>query len=158
MICVLDFHYNQENYKFFGSWCDFSGMISNRCFIFVIVPYRAKISFFFDKKDQEKWLLLRYTCHDLYNLKWVFVFACFSMNRCREKQRKEASRLQTVNRKLSAMNKLLMEENDRLQKQVSHLVYENGYFRQHSQNVSFFFFGDCVLMNNVLNLFCVSCE
>lgn len=60
------------------------------------------------------------------------------MFRCREKQRKEASRLQTVNRKLSAMNKLLMEENDRLQKQVSHLVYENGYFRQHTQNVSFF--------------------
>lgn len=50
--------------------------------------------------------------------------------RCREKQRKEASRLQTVNRKLSAMNKLLMEENDRLQKQVSQLVYENGYMRQ----------------------------
>jgi hypothetical protein len=36
------------------------------------------------------------------------------------------------------MNKLLMEENDRLQKQVSHLVYENGYFRQHTQNVCFF--------------------
>jgi hypothetical protein len=55
--------------------------------------------------------------------------------RCREKQRKEASRLQAVNRKLTAMNKLLMEENDRLQKQVSQLVYENGYFRQHTQNV-----------------------
>ncbi|KAG2249928.1 hypothetical protein Bca52824_089556 [Brassica carinata] len=53
---------------------------------------------------------------------------------CREKQRKEASRLQAVNRKLTAMNKLLMEENDRLQKQVSHLVYENSYFRQHPQN------------------------
>ena len=34
------------------------------------------------------------------------------------------------------MNKLLMEENDRLQKQVSHLVYENGYFRQQTQKVS----------------------
>lgn len=55
--------------------------------------------------------------------------------RCREKQRKEASRLQAVNRKLTAMNKLLMEENDRLQKQVSQLVYENGYFRQQTQNV-----------------------
>ena len=55
--------------------------------------------------------------------------------RCREKQRKEASRLQGVNRKLTAMNKLLMEENDRLQKQVSHLVYENSYFRQHTPNV-----------------------
>lgn len=40
-----------------------------------------------------------------------------------------------MNRKLSAMNKLLMEENDRLQKQVSQLVYENSYFRQHTQNV-----------------------
>lgn len=50
--------------------------------------------------------------------------------RCRDKQRKEASRLQSVNRKLSAMNKLLMEENDRLQKQVSHLVCENGYMKQ----------------------------
>ena len=34
--------------------------------------------------------------------------------------------MQTVNRKLTAMNKLLMEENDRLQKQVSRLVYENA--------------------------------
>ena len=36
-----------------------------------------------------------------------------------------------------------MEENDRLQKQVSQLVYENGYFRQQTQNVkkcSFFSF------------------
>ncbi|XP_019417530.1 PREDICTED: homeobox-leucine zipper protein ATHB-8-like isoform X1 [Lupinus angustifolius] len=56
----------------------------------------------------------------------------FQNRRCREKQRKEASRLQAVNRKLTAMNKLLMEENDRLQKQVSHLVYENSFFRQHT--------------------------
>lgn len=60
--------------------------------------------------------------------------------RCREKQRKEASRLQTVNRKLGAMNKLLMEENDRLQKQVSHLVYENGYMRTQLHTVSYFLF------------------
>ena len=59
------------------------------------------------------------------------------IDRCREKQRKEASRLQTVNRKLTAMNKLLMEENDRLQKQVSRLVYENGYMRQQLHNVRF---------------------
>ncbi|KAJ6743536.1 CLASS III HD-ZIP PROTEIN CNA1 [Salix viminalis] len=58
----------------------------------------------------------------------------FQNRRCREKQRKEASRLQAVNRKLTAMNKLLMEENDRLQKQVSQLVYENSYFRQQTQN------------------------
>ncbi|CAD6240327.1 unnamed protein product [Miscanthus lutarioriparius] len=54
--------------------------------------------------------------------------------RCREKQRKESSRLQALNRKLTAMNKLLMEENDRLQKQVSQLVYENGYYRQQTQS------------------------
>jgi homeobox-leucine zipper protein len=64
---------------------------------------------------------------------------CFLViGRCREKQRKEASRLQTVNRKLSAMNKLLMEENDRLQKQVSRLVYDNGYMKNqlHSPSVA----------------------
>lgn len=66
---------------------------------------------------------------------WTLLSFCNSAHRCREKQRKEASRLQAVNRKLTAMNKLLMEENDRLQKQVSQLVYENGYFRQHTQNV-----------------------
>ncbi|TYI80788.1 hypothetical protein E1A91_D05G110800v1 [Gossypium mustelinum] len=56
----------------------------------------------------------------------------------REKQKKESSRLQTVNRKLTAMNKLLMEENDRLQKQVSQMVCENGYMKQqlHTVNTS----------------------
>ncbi|TXG67786.1 hypothetical protein EZV62_009061 [Acer yangbiense] len=39
-----------------------------------------------------------------------------------------------MKRKLSAMNKLLMVENDRLQKQVSHLVYENGYMRTQLQS------------------------
>lgn len=32
--------------------------------------------------------------------------------------------------------KLLMEENDRLQEQVSQLVYESGYVKQQLQNVS----------------------
>lgn len=41
-----------------------------------------------------------------------------------------------MNRKLSAMNKLLMEENDRLQKQVSQLVCENGYMRQQLHTAS----------------------
>ena len=49
-----------------------------------------------------------------------------------------------------------MEENDRLQKQVSQLVYENGYFRQHTQIVrilfvilvTLFFIGFC---NFVIN-------
>lgn len=43
------------------------------------------------------------------------------------------------------MNKLLMEENDRLQKQVSHLVYENGYFRQQTQNVRDYSQSPCFL-------------
>ncbi|KAK0594796.1 hypothetical protein LWI29_000632 [Acer saccharum] len=34
------------------------------------------------------------------------------------------------------MNKLLMVENDHLQKQVSHLVYENGYMRTQLQSAS----------------------
>ncbi|KAG6520984.1 hypothetical protein ZIOFF_018049 [Zingiber officinale] len=50
-------------------------------------------------------------------------------------KRKESFGLLTVNRKLSAMNKLLMEENDWLQKQVSELVYQNGHMRQQVQNV-----------------------
>jgi len=41
-----------------------------------------------------------------------------------------------VNRKLTAMNKLLMEENERLQKQVSQLVHENAYMKRQLQNVS----------------------
>ncbi|KAG6492379.1 hypothetical protein ZIOFF_047342 [Zingiber officinale] len=60
----------------------------------------------------------------------------FASSRCREKQRKESFWFLTVNRKLSAMNKLLMEENDRLQKQVSDLVYQNGHMRQQVQNAS----------------------
>ncbi|XP_050232320.1 homeobox-leucine zipper protein ATHB-15 isoform X2 [Mercurialis annua] len=75
-------------------------------------------------------------CSILSNIEPKQIKVWFQNRRCREKQRKEASRLQAVNRKLTAMNKLLMEENDRLQKQVSHLVYENGYFRQHTQNTT----------------------
>ncbi|MED6204835.1 Homeobox-leucine zipper protein ATHB-15 [Stylosanthes scabra] len=75
-------------------------------------------------------------CPILSNIEPKQIKVWFQNRRCREKQRKEALRLQAVNRKLTAMNKLLMEENDRLQKQVSHLVYENGYFRQHTQNTT----------------------
>ncbi|KAJ9537678.1 hypothetical protein OSB04_030411 [Centaurea solstitialis] len=75
-------------------------------------------------------------CPILSNIEPKQIKVWFQNRRCREKQRKEASRLQSVNRKLTAMNKLLMEENDRLQKQVSHLVYENGCFRQHTQNAT----------------------
>ncbi|RYQ97998.1 hypothetical protein Ahy_B08g094072 isoform B [Arachis hypogaea] len=69
-------------------------------------------------------------CPILANIEPKQIKVWFQNRRCREKQRKEASRLQTVNRKLTAMNKLLMEENDRLQKQVSQLVCENGYMKQ----------------------------
>ncbi|KAL2597398.1 hypothetical protein AAZV13_11G158900 [Glycine max] len=69
-------------------------------------------------------------CPILSNIEPKQIKVWFQNRRCREKQRKEASRLQTVNRKLTAMNKLLMEENDRLQKQVSQLVCENGFMRQ----------------------------
>ncbi|PKA45763.1 Homeobox-leucine zipper protein HOX32 [Apostasia shenzhenica] len=77
-------------------------------------------------------------CPILSNIEPKQIKVWFQNRRCREKQRKEASRLQTVNRKLTAMNKLLMEENDRLQKQVSQLVYENGFMRQqiHSASVT----------------------
>ncbi|KAJ0980463.1 hypothetical protein J5N97_008718 [Dioscorea zingiberensis] len=75
-------------------------------------------------------------CPILSNIEPKQIKVWFQNRRCREKQRKEASRLQTVNRKLTAMNKLLMEENDRLQKQVSHLVYENGYMRNQLHTAS----------------------
>ncbi|KAJ0964805.1 hypothetical protein J5N97_025943 [Dioscorea zingiberensis] len=75
-------------------------------------------------------------CPILSNIEPKQIKVWFQNRRCREKQRKEASRLQAVNRKLTAMNKLLMEENDRLQKQVSQLVYENGYFRQQTQSAA----------------------
>ncbi|XP_051125901.1 homeobox-leucine zipper protein ATHB-14-like isoform X2 [Andrographis paniculata] len=75
-------------------------------------------------------------CPILANIEPKQIKVWFQNRRCREKQRKEASRLQTVNRKLTAMNKLLMEENDRLQKQVSQLVYDNGYMRQQLHTAS----------------------
>ncbi|KAL3518386.1 hypothetical protein ACH5RR_020975 [Cinchona calisaya] len=75
-------------------------------------------------------------CPILSNIEPKQLKVWFQNRRCREKQRKESSRLQTVNRKLSAMNKLLMEENDRLQKQVSQLVCENGFMRQQLQSAS----------------------
>ncbi|KAJ1426218.1 START-like domain superfamily [Sesbania bispinosa] len=75
-------------------------------------------------------------CPILANIEPKQIKVWFQNRRCREKQRKESVRLQTVNKKLTAMNKLLMEENDRLQKQVSQLVYENGYMKQQVQTAS----------------------
>lgn len=75
-------------------------------------------------------------CPILCNIEPKQIKVWFQNRRCREKQRKESSRLQAVNRKLTALNKLLMEENDRLQKQVSQLVCENTYMRQQLQSAS----------------------
>ncbi|XP_054812525.1 homeobox-leucine zipper protein REVOLUTA-like isoform X2 [Prosopis cineraria] len=75
-------------------------------------------------------------CPILANIEPKQIKVWFQNRRCREKQRKESGRLQTVNRKLSAMNKLLMEENERLQKQVSQLVCENGFMRQQLHSAS----------------------
>nr|AWD38909.1 class III homeodomain-leucine zipper protein [Ceratopteris pteridoides] len=57
----------------------------------------------------------------------------FQNRRCREKQRKEMTRLNSWNTKLNAMNQILMEENERLQKQAAHLTLENQYLRQQLQ-------------------------
>lgn len=57
----------------------------------------------------------------------------FQNRRCREKQRKETSRLQNWNSKLNAMNQILLEENERLQKQAAQLSSENQYLRQQLQ-------------------------
>ncbi|XP_074576391.1 homeobox-leucine zipper protein HOX9-like [Curcuma longa] len=75
-------------------------------------------------------------CPILANIEPKQIKVWFQNRRCREKQRKESCRLQALNRKLSAMNKLLMEENERLQKQVNQLVHENAIMRQQLQNVS----------------------
>ncbi|KAG9131769.1 hypothetical protein Leryth_009510 [Lithospermum erythrorhizon] len=54
----------------------------------------------------------------------------FQNRRCRERQQNATSRLHSLNKKLAATNKMLMEENDRLKKQVTLLVSENGFMRQ----------------------------
>ncbi|XP_072956884.1 homeobox-leucine zipper protein HOX9-like isoform X1 [Typha angustifolia] len=75
-------------------------------------------------------------CPILSNIEPKQIKVWFQNRRCRDKQRKEASRLQAVNRKLTAMNKLLMEENERLQKQVSQLAHENAFMKQQLQKTS----------------------
>ncbi|KAI9077830.1 hypothetical protein K1719_040176 [Acacia pycnantha] len=75
-------------------------------------------------------------CPILANIESKQIKVWFQNRRCREKQKKESGQLQTVNRKLSAMNKLLMEENERLQKQVSQLVCENGFMKQQLHSAS----------------------
>jgi homeobox-leucine zipper protein len=61
----------------------------------------------------------------------MYGYAC----RCREKQRKEATRLVSVNAKLTALNKLLMEENERLAKHTSQLTVDNHFLRKQLQQL-----------------------
>lgn len=63
----------------------------------------------------------------------------FQNRRCRDKQRKEATRLTGLNEKLSAMNRVLVEENDNLSKQAIQLVLQNQQMRKQLkelQNIS----------------------
>ncbi|CAK9881369.1 unnamed protein product [Sphagnum jensenii] len=59
----------------------------------------------------------------------------FQNRRCREKQQQESSRLLIVNAKLAALNKLLMEENERLSKHSLQLTLENHVLRQELQQM-----------------------
>ncbi|KAL6980360.1 Homeobox-leucine zipper protein hox32 [Sarracenia purpurea var. burkii] len=71
----------------------------------------------------------------LSNLEPKQIKVWFQNRRRREKQKKEAINLQSVNKKLTTANKLLKEENECLQKEVSQLVYENECIRQQLKNV-----------------------
>nr|ABD75295.1 class III homeodomain-leucine zipper protein C3HDZ1 [Marchantia polymorpha] len=73
-------------------------------------------------------------CPILANIEPKQIKVWFQNRRCREKQRKEATRLLSVNAKLTALNKLLMEENERLSKHTSQLAIENQYLRQHTSS------------------------
>jgi hypothetical protein len=57
------------------------------------------------------------------------------------------------------MNKLLMEENDRLQKQVSRLVFDNGYMKNRLHSVSSFSLFNCTWAwtKNGLVSWCMAC-
>lgn len=60
----------------------------------------------------------------------------FQNRRCLEKQKKDALEFQSVNDKMAATKKLLLVENDFLQKELLQLVRENEYIRKLLQNVS----------------------
>jgi len=74
-------------------------------------------------------------CPILANIEPKQIKVWFQNRRCREKQRKESSRLVTVNAKLTALNKLLMEENERLSKHSSQLTLDNHLLRQELQQM-----------------------
>jgi homeobox-leucine zipper protein len=72
-------------------------------------------------------------CPILANIEPKQIKVWFQNRRCREKQRKEATRLVSVNAKLTALNKLLMGENERLAKHTSQLTLDNHLLRQQLQ-------------------------
>lgn len=72
-------------------------------------------------------------CPILANIEPKQIKVWFQNRRCREKQRKEATRLVSVNAKLTALNKLLMEENERLAKHTSQLTVDNHFLRKQLQ-------------------------
>jgi homeobox-leucine zipper protein len=72
-------------------------------------------------------------CPILANIEPKQIKVWFQNRRCREKQRKEATRLVSVNAKLTALNKLLMGENERLAKHTSQLTLDNHFLRRQLQ-------------------------
>jgi homeobox-leucine zipper protein len=72
-------------------------------------------------------------CPILANIEPKQIKVWFQNRRCREKQRKEATRLVSVNAKLTALNKLLMGENERLAKHTSQLTVDNHFLRRQLQ-------------------------
>lgn len=69
-------------------------------------------------------------CPILANIEPKQIKVWFQNRRCRERQRMESNRLQTMNSKLTALNKLLVEENDLSTKKISQLTMENAILRQ----------------------------
>ncbi|KAL9165396.1 hypothetical protein ABFS82_06G168400 [Erythranthe guttata] len=60
----------------------------------------------------------------------------FQNRRCREKQRKENCDLASENRRLTAANKMLRQENDGLQKKLAQLICENEHLRNQVLNLT----------------------
>eukprot|EP00249_Psilotum_nudum_P009636 c22059_g2_i1 orf=513-1148(+) len=74
-------------------------------------------------------------CPILSNIEPKQIKVWFQNRRCRDKQRKESSRLVSLNEKLSAMNQVLVEENGQLSKQAIQLVLQNKQLRQQLQQL-----------------------
>lgn len=69
-------------------------------------------------------------CPLLSNIEPKQIKVWFQNRRCREKQRKEATRLLALNEKLKAMNKVLVKQNDNLSKQAFQFVSQNNFLRR----------------------------